>query len=332
MKIFVSYASGDRLPAEEIAISLRDWGNEVFLDRDDLRAGEGFRKSIAQAANKSEFFILLIGRKSVAEGRSILFEEHQDANEGALSEWVDTVNTLKTRTAREEADAEDAFIQRILQTDYESLRQEYVSRGLNPDHAIATIDSAIKRVKSVQRAKLEVSGDETRVPLQATNRVNSQAEIIAFSGHGSPSSGEAIGPHRNAVRDRVRTLWRMLSLQYAIASTAAIIFIFVLVWLLSFLHGSRPPNYSEQYGFIATSKDAELVVISPSTPQAGIDLCNELRESFVCSRLPGGKQGILVLSMPRDKVADFCKKIEANGNACQSSFIAIAPDTGGAVR
>jgi hypothetical protein len=329
MKIFISYASGDRSRAEEIAFSLRDRGHEVALDRDDLCAGEGLEKSIAQAVTKSEFFIVFMSLKTIAEGRDILTEARQDANEGALSEWV-----LKKRP--QEADAvEDALIQSILQADYQSLREEYVSHGLDPDQAIAIIDSAIERAKSsdstqqVQRAELEVNGAETPLPLQASH--------TAFSGHGFPSSGEAIGPPRTAIRDRVRTLWQMLSLRYAIASTAAIIFIVGLVGL--FLHGSWPSNRPEARSCGAAvcppaagrgSKDAEIVVIWPSTPQAGVKLCNELQAgNVICNLVQGGDQAQIIsltVSMPPDKAAGFCKKIEAGGNACQSSFIAGMPN------
>jgi TIR domain len=74
MKIFLSYASEDRSTAEAIAFSLRDRGHEVFLDRDGLRVGEGFDKSIEQAVNNSNIFIFLISPQSVAEGRYTLTE------------------------------------------------------------------------------------------------------------------------------------------------------------------------------------------------------------------------------------------------------------------
>jgi hypothetical protein len=74
MNIFLSYASEDRSTAEAIAFSLRDRGHEVFLDRDGLRVGEGFDKSIEQAVNKSNIFIFLISPQSVAEGRYTLTE------------------------------------------------------------------------------------------------------------------------------------------------------------------------------------------------------------------------------------------------------------------
>jgi hypothetical protein len=74
MKIFLSYASEDRPTAEAIAFSLRERGHDVFLDRDGLRVGEGFDKSIEQAVNKSNIFIFLISPDSVAEGRYTLTE------------------------------------------------------------------------------------------------------------------------------------------------------------------------------------------------------------------------------------------------------------------
>jgi hypothetical protein len=340
MKIFLSYASEDRSTAEAIAFSLRDCGHEVFLDKDALRAGEGFDKSIERAVSKSNIFILLISPKSVAEGRYTPTEAHQDANEGALSKRVDTVSTPKKRTARQELDAiEDALIQSILQADYQSLRDEYVSRGLNPDHAIAAIDDTIERAKSLcatqqlQRAKSEVTPLHSKKreltstePEIARNRFE-RTRARLEGGVGDPNAilqaeEPLLGEATPKLVDRVRTLWQMLSLRYAIASTAAIIFIVGLVELLSFLHGSSPPNRPDAY---ATSKDAEMVIVWPSTPQAGVALCNELRAGrVVCSFVQGRDQAqsILAVSMPRDKVAEFCKKVEASGNVCESSFMA----------
>jgi hypothetical protein len=74
MKIFLSHASQDRSAAEAIAFSLRDRGHKVFLDRDDLPAGQGFDERIERAVKESEIFIFLISPDSIAEGRYTLTE------------------------------------------------------------------------------------------------------------------------------------------------------------------------------------------------------------------------------------------------------------------
>jgi hypothetical protein len=73
-KIFLSYASEDKATAESIAFSLRDRGHTVFLDRDDLPAGENFDQQIERAVNDSDIFVFLISPDSVAEGRYTLTE------------------------------------------------------------------------------------------------------------------------------------------------------------------------------------------------------------------------------------------------------------------
>ena len=74
MEIFLSYASEDKATAESITFSLRDRGHTVFLDRDDLPAGESFDHQIERAVNESDIFIFLISPDSVTEGRYTLTE------------------------------------------------------------------------------------------------------------------------------------------------------------------------------------------------------------------------------------------------------------------
>jgi TIR domain/VHL beta domain len=69
MDIFLSYASPDK-----IALSLRSRGHQVFLDRDDLPAGQSYDEQIAQAVKKSQIFVFLISPDSVGEGRYALTE------------------------------------------------------------------------------------------------------------------------------------------------------------------------------------------------------------------------------------------------------------------
>ena len=74
MHIFLSYASPDKGAAESIAFSLRNRGYTVFLDRDDLPAGQSYDEQIWRAVKRSQFFIFLISPNSVAEGRYALTE------------------------------------------------------------------------------------------------------------------------------------------------------------------------------------------------------------------------------------------------------------------
>jgi TIR domain len=74
MNIFLSHASQDKVLAESIAFSLRSRGYTVFLDRDNLPAGESFDQQIERAVKDSEIFIFLISPDSVAEGRYSLTE------------------------------------------------------------------------------------------------------------------------------------------------------------------------------------------------------------------------------------------------------------------
>ena len=74
MKIFLSYASEDRKPAEELAVSLRDRGHTVFLDRDDLPPGNTYNEKIRSEILKSQLFIFLVSPDSVRKGKYTLTE------------------------------------------------------------------------------------------------------------------------------------------------------------------------------------------------------------------------------------------------------------------
>jgi hypothetical protein len=55
-------------------LSLRSRGYEVFLDRDDLPAGESYDRQIESAINDSDIFLFLISADSVEGGRYTLTE------------------------------------------------------------------------------------------------------------------------------------------------------------------------------------------------------------------------------------------------------------------
>jgi tetratricopeptide (TPR) repeat protein len=74
MRIFLSYASEDKAVAESITFALRSRGHNVFLDRDDLPAGQSHHEQIEQAINESDAMIFLISPDSVAQKKYTLSE------------------------------------------------------------------------------------------------------------------------------------------------------------------------------------------------------------------------------------------------------------------
>jgi hypothetical protein len=58
-KVFLSYKSFDRARALKVADALEHHGFEVWVDKDDLRAGETWRQEIEDALDKSEFVLVL---------------------------------------------------------------------------------------------------------------------------------------------------------------------------------------------------------------------------------------------------------------------------------
>lgn len=74
MKIFVSHASENKAAAESITFSLRNRGHVVFLDHDDLPAGNTYDQRIESAIKDSDLFIFLISPSSLAQGRYTLTE------------------------------------------------------------------------------------------------------------------------------------------------------------------------------------------------------------------------------------------------------------------
>lgn len=74
MRIFLSYASEYRDAADSIAVGLQQDGNEVFFDREDLQAGEGFDARIRAEIQRADLFIFLIAPESVESGAYTLTE------------------------------------------------------------------------------------------------------------------------------------------------------------------------------------------------------------------------------------------------------------------
>lgn len=74
MRIFLSYPSELKSTAEPIAFSLRSRGHKVFLDRDDLPAGQTYEDQIHDAIEASDLFVCLISPEAVDGGRFTLTE------------------------------------------------------------------------------------------------------------------------------------------------------------------------------------------------------------------------------------------------------------------
>jgi hypothetical protein len=65
VKIFVSYPTEHRSLADRLAVGLRQAGHEVFFDRDQLPAGEGFHAEIRRFIEKADLFVFLLSPASV---------------------------------------------------------------------------------------------------------------------------------------------------------------------------------------------------------------------------------------------------------------------------
>ena len=66
MKIFLSYATEIRDRAESVNAALLAAGHDVFFDREDLPAGQGYDDRIRGAIDGSDLFLFLISPAAVA--------------------------------------------------------------------------------------------------------------------------------------------------------------------------------------------------------------------------------------------------------------------------
>jgi hypothetical protein len=74
VKIFLSYASEDRVIAEEVHLALSGAGHDVFFDRDAIRAGAEFHARIRSEIIAADAMVFLISPSSLAEGCYTLSE------------------------------------------------------------------------------------------------------------------------------------------------------------------------------------------------------------------------------------------------------------------
>lgn len=74
MRIFISYASQDRAQVEPVRYALEEQGHDVFFDRDDLPAGEGYTARIRRAIEGCDLFLFFISPDTVDAGSYTLNE------------------------------------------------------------------------------------------------------------------------------------------------------------------------------------------------------------------------------------------------------------------
>ncbi|HUQ10757.1 MAG TPA: SUMF1/EgtB/PvdO family nonheme iron enzyme [Steroidobacteraceae bacterium] len=74
MRIFLSYASEDRAPADAIRLALESDGHDVFFDREDLPPGGEFHTRIRRGIEEADLVIFLLSPKTIDAGSYTLTE------------------------------------------------------------------------------------------------------------------------------------------------------------------------------------------------------------------------------------------------------------------
>jgi len=67
--VFLSYASEDKVVAEQIKNALEAAGVDVFFDRDDLQLGDGWETKLRRSIRQCSLFVPVISRRTLAPGR-----------------------------------------------------------------------------------------------------------------------------------------------------------------------------------------------------------------------------------------------------------------------
>ncbi len=136
MRIFLSYASEDRVAADAIRHALHVDGHDVFFDREDLPPGEEFHSRIRRGIETSDFVIFLITPKTLDRGSYTL-------NEIAIAEktWkAPAGRVLPVILERVDLDQISAFLRAVtfLET---------------PGNVTASVADAVARVARERRRK-----------------------------------------------------------------------------------------------------------------------------------------------------------------------------------
>src|SRR5262245_21827613 len=74
MRIFLSYASEDRVSADAVRLALEGGGHDVFYDREDLPPGGEFHARIRRGIERSDLVIFLVTPRALDAGSYTLNE------------------------------------------------------------------------------------------------------------------------------------------------------------------------------------------------------------------------------------------------------------------
>ncbi len=74
MQLFLSYPSAERPLAERLLLALEAEGHQVFMDRQDLPAGQSFHQPLREAIEAADAMVVLVTPAAVAPGSYVLAE------------------------------------------------------------------------------------------------------------------------------------------------------------------------------------------------------------------------------------------------------------------
>lgn len=67
LKIFISYASGDRAQAQKLHAHLHSLGTDPWFDVEDLLPGQDWKMEISKALDETDLILLCLSKKSVSK-------------------------------------------------------------------------------------------------------------------------------------------------------------------------------------------------------------------------------------------------------------------------
>jgi hypothetical protein len=76
---FISYVRENCSDVDRLAQALRRFGVDVWLDREQITAGERWQRAIRQAIKSGAWFLACFSRESTARGRTYMNEELLEA-------------------------------------------------------------------------------------------------------------------------------------------------------------------------------------------------------------------------------------------------------------
>jgi hypothetical protein len=67
LKIFISYASGDRAEAQKLHLYLASQGTDPWIDTENLLPGQDWKMEISKALDETDLILLCLSKKSVSK-------------------------------------------------------------------------------------------------------------------------------------------------------------------------------------------------------------------------------------------------------------------------